>query len=45
MEQQDTQVQVEEITIEELGEVSGANCLGTAGTISTPATIGTAGTW
>ncbi|MFJ1605706.1 thiocillin family RiPP [Streptomyces sp. NPDC088253] len=42
---ENTQDVVEDVTIEDLGEVSGAGCLGTAGTAGCPATIGTAGCW
>ncbi|MFI9809876.1 thiocillin family RiPP [Streptomyces sp. NPDC052301] len=35
----------EDISIEEMDEVSGAGCAGTAGTASCPASIGTAACW
>ncbi|MFE5581534.1 hypothetical protein [Kitasatospora sp. NPDC056531] len=38
-------MQVEEISIEELDEVVGASCLSSAGTVSTPASLGTAACW
>jgi hypothetical protein len=34
--------QVEDLTVEELNEVTGAGCASTVGTISTPASVGTA---